>query len=130
MMNDLLFNVNLEEKENPVPKNFEDFLYNIFYKKAFIGKLPREPSEDEMCFLCSTAGKVDVVRISRSCKCSNNPCEGHECGCFREDQNYQACSECLANCLWKHTAEGLKLQGKYRSKCPFCKAVSVRFRIP
>eukprot|EP01116_Phalansterium_solitarium_P012538 TRINITY_DN28946_c0_g1_i1.p1 TRINITY_DN28946_c0_g1~~TRINITY_DN28946_c0_g1_i1.p1 ORF type:complete len:130 (-),score=4.63 TRINITY_DN28946_c0_g1_i1:179-568(-) len=99
-------------------RDFESFAAKILQTSA---KKATDSNPSEKCSICSER-PVDVSCLVRSCKCSSHPCERHECRCGTKGAAYAGCSHCLAQLLWKVTNEEMKKQGRYRAKCPFCKA--------
>jgi len=108
-----------------IDKSFEEFCLRLRSQSS--QKQIESPSTED-CALCGSE-KLNVFQILRSCKCTQYPCEHHECKCGGQigiDKNYPkiypACASCIITCLWKSTSENLKSNGRYRAKCPFCKA--------
>ncbi len=123
-MNEYLFFETTKTVE-VAPTTFESFFKTIIHDKSAKVSEERIQTEDDMCLVCSNSQKLDVKRIVRSCQCSPYACEGHECGCSKQGDFFPVCSDCLANCLWKGSADKMKQEGRYRSKCPLCKAVFI-----
>jgi len=110
------YNLFSDESERVGDDTFEQF-FERFQKQLVSYKSLSGISPE--CFLCTTV--ADVFGLIRGCKCSDFPCTSHECKCSQHSR-YQVCAQCIASCLWNQTNESLRKIGRYRSKCPFCKA--------
>jgi len=71
-----------------------------------------------VCIICC-GNDADVATISRSCLCSERPCEGHTCNCTKP---YPVCCQCVTTQLWENTNSIMKERQQFRSHCALCKA--------
>ncbi|ELR21164.1 uncharacterized protein ACA1_284220 [Acanthamoeba castellanii str. Neff] len=73
--------------------------------------------DEETCLVCTDKLK-DRCILKRLCRCENFPCEGHACSC----KDFSVCFGCVGKALWQGTNSVMKQKGRYRAKCPLCKA--------
>eukprot|EP01098_Paradermamoeba_levis_P004799 TRINITY_DN2052_c0_g1_i1.p1 TRINITY_DN2052_c0_g1~~TRINITY_DN2052_c0_g1_i1.p1 ORF type:complete len:126 (-),score=13.78 TRINITY_DN2052_c0_g1_i1:210-587(-) len=102
-----------ERTEDPLTE--ESFLQKL--KNHY--SIPEKKSQlsDETCMLCATH-LVDCRIGKRKCLRTHFPCEGKICSCT----SFPACIQCMASHLWKSSNEVMRRDGRFRAKCPFCKA--------
>lgn len=106
-----------------IPKNATE-LSNLIRKNC-ITKTDFQNTKAQQCIICSEMMYDGGAQLIRKCQCKSYPCEGHVCSCCKlesEQQLLSACFRCICENLYKQTSEFMRKQGRYRAKCPFCKA--------
>jgi len=78
----------------------------------------RRVREMRACAVCTEEAPVERTSLLRLCRASPHPCEGHPCRCA----NPAWCFKCTVQLLWTSTNTAMRECGRFRAKCPFCKA--------
>jgi len=77
----------------------------------------------ESCVICSE--KVELnIQLIRRCHCESSPCSGHACTCNTNGAAlvHCCCATCLVQHLFASSNSSMKKLGRFRAKCPTCKA--------
>lgn len=117
-------------------QSVHDFQHVVLQKFVIKQKISHSspPLDSQECIICSSRAKLNVLLVRR-CLCSHSPCAQHTCSCATTLQvamdhqpppatlvGHPCCFPCLLQHLWASSSSSMRKFGRFRAKCPTCKA--------